>query len=240
MPLHPKEEGLLVELEALRGTVLRPCDNVSLWSLGVDCLVVKRVHPAGSEAEDLGQSARLRNAYVVDGGVRGVATRVEDGLGGVVLDVAHERAAEGHVHDLHAAADAKYRDVSVPARTHERPLKGVACGAGKRDGRMAFRGVSMPVKGVIGNVAAAREEDAVETADDVRHERRRLEAKRDAVGERHRDSAGIGHRCGVVVIGHGPVWVLGVLPRPRRNSDERPCGSDWHVSSPLRCTGGIP
>ena len=36
--------------------------------------------------------------------------------------------------------------------------------------------------------------DAVETADDVRHERCRLEAKRDEVGEGNRDAAGVSHR----------------------------------------------
>ena len=106
MPLHPQEEGLLVKLQALRGAVLGPRHNVSLGRLRVDGLVMQRVDLARGEPQDLSQAARFGYAHVVDGGVRGVAACVEDGLGGVVLDVAHKRAAKGHVHDLHAAADA--------------------------------------------------------------------------------------------------------------------------------------
>ena len=175
---------------------------------------------------------------MMNGGIWLVEPAVDDGLGGIVADVAHKRATKGHVHDLHAAADAQHRHVGVPACAHERPLKGVARGAGERNRGMALWCVGVASKGAVGNVAAAREENAVKTSHYIGDQAGCVKAKGDSEGEGHRDATRICHRGSVVVIRHGPVWVLGVLPGPRRDADERPGGCDCHVSSPVQRPGG--
>jgi hypothetical protein len=155
---------------------------------------------------------------------------VAAGLGGVavvpddVRQVLDQRAAQGHVHDLHAAADAEHRQPLLQRGADQGQL-GVVAG---RVGPPALRVARRAVAGRV-DVAAAGQHQAVQAAGHGLDPGQRRQQHRDGPGRGHAGRVALGQQHGGPVPG-APAGRLAVGADPDQRAYRR-AYRRWHGPS---------
>ncbi len=228
VPLHRHRERVLrrVQLGRLDRAVGGPGGRGQPAAELVDGLVVmgghddRQVVGQVGAVQDRGQPAARRDADLVlpvAAGLGGVAV-VADQVGQVLV----QRAAQGHVHDLHAAADARAPAAAAASAARDQGQLGVVA---VRVGRPAVRVARRAVAGRV-DVAAAGQHQAVQAAG------HRLDPGQR--GQQHRDGPGRGH-AGRVALGEQDGE-----PVPGAPAGRFAVGADadqwWHGEQPTRAS----
>ena len=203
MPLHRHEEVVARCLERLHEAVVGRRRDDDARTDAVDALVVVAVHAVVARADQLGQARPGRDldgvlgehasadAVAVGGRLSALASERLGHLGperfGQVLV---QRAAEGDVDQLQAAADAEHRHAAALRAGEQGELPRVAVGARRVGRRVALGAVELGL-----HVEAAREDQPVEP---VEHD------LRGALGlclrgQQHGGGARRGHRLEVLL-----------------------------------------
>ena len=230
MPLHGDQVVVALCLDGLHKAVVGPCGHAKPVTDPVDALVVVAVHGESSGADEAGEPGfgiHLHDVLSEDAAADPVPLGAER-LGQVLV----QRATEGDVEQLQAAADAEDRDAALPRPRQQRELPRVAVGARGVGERVALGAVQLGL-----HVEAAGEDETVEP---VEHGRGGLLRTR-LRGQQHRAGSRRGHRVEVLLGQKGCPDVPDALLRPlqigRQPDDGGPArirGARNHAPAPNR------
>jgi len=186
VPLDPDAEGVPPQFDCLGDLIVRPGDRDQALADPLHGLVVQGRHP-GLGTEPLAHRAARIEVNLVRGHL--VRIRRVPVVAHRVREMLDERAAPGHVEDVHAAADREERQLRVDGRADERHLEPVP--AAVRLVRFLVRD-GVVQRGV--DVGAAGEHDAVEAFSQPVHAVGRDRGENDRRSAGAFDGPGIGQR----------------------------------------------